>query len=251
MGIGVVELTGQFKEAGLRQGDTVLLHSSLKSFGLVDGGAGGVITALINAIGEEGTLVVPTLTGRREDSKSSPPVFDVVNTKCWTGILAETVRNREDARRSLHPTHSAAAIGCRKEELTRGHEYSVSPCDDKSPYYINAAVKGYILLAGVDQESNTSIHSCEEIAGVPYHLQPDVVKVNITGYDGEKLTVANRLHNWEKPETDFNKLDELLESKGIMKKYRVGSSLIRLINAYEMFEFTVGLLRKTPDYLLV
>ncbi|SHO43055.1 aminoglycoside N(3)-acetyltransferase [Anaerocolumna xylanovorans] len=251
MGIGVAELTGQFGEAGLGRGDTVLFHSSLKSFGFIDGGADAVIAALTNTIGVEGTLVVPTLTGHREDSKSCPPVFDVVNTKCWTGILAETVRNRKDAIRSLHPTHSAAAIGYRKEELTRGHEYSGSPCDEKSPYYINAAVKGYILLAGVDQESNTSIHSCEEIAMVPYHLQPDTVKINITGYGGQKLTVTNRLHNWEKPATDFNKLDELFESKGIMKKYRVGSSLIRLINAYEMFEFTVSLLRKTPDYLLV
>jgi aminoglycoside 3-N-acetyltransferase len=107
------------------------------------------------------------------------------------------------------------------------------------------------MLAGVDQESNTSIHSCEEIAGVPYHLQKDAIEISITGYGGKKITVTNRLHNWEKPATDFNKLDELYENMGIMKKYVVGNSTIRLINAFDMFEFTINLLTNNPVYLLV
>ncbi len=251
MGIGVKELAEQFQGIGLKYGDTVLLHSSLKSFGYIDGGAIAVVHSLMNVVGMDGTLLVPTLTGRREDSASCPPVFNVVNTKCWTGIIPETVRTSEEARRSLHPTHSVAAIGCRKEDVTSGHENSKSPCDKSSPYYINAAIKGYIMLAGVDQESNTSIHACEEIAGVLYHLQKDTVKITITGYGGQRITVTNRLHNWEKPETDFNKLEELFEKKGIMKKYRVGNSTVRLINAYEMFDFTINLLTQKPDYLLV
>jgi aminoglycoside 3-N-acetyltransferase len=245
------ELTRQFKRTGLKPGDTVLIHSSLKSFGYVEGGADTVIRSLMDTIGEEGTLIVPALTGRREDSAVSPPVFDVSNTKCWTGIIPETVRNMESARRSLHPTHSVAAIGLKKEYITAGHENSNSPCDKKSPYYKNAMIRGYIMLAGVDQESNTSIHSCEEIAGVPYHLQKDAIEISITGYGGKKITVTNRLHNWEKPATDFNKLDELYENKGIMKKYVVGNSTIRLINAFDMFEFTINLLTNNPVYLLV
>ena len=251
MSINGSELTEQFKETGLKYGDSVLIHSSLKSFGYVEGGVHTVVRSLIDTVGKEGTLIVPTLTGRREDSAVCPPVFDVLKSKCWTGILPETVRNSEGARRSLHPTHSAAALGARKEYMTSGHENSKSPCDDNSPYYKNAAAKGYIMLAGVDQESNTSIHSCEEIAGVPYHLQKDVLEISLTGYEGKKITVTNRLHNWEKPATDFNKLDELFEYKGIMKKYMAGNSLIRLINAHDMFEFTIDLLTHDPYYLLV
>ena len=107
------------------------------------------------------------------------------------------------------------------------------------------------MLAGVDQESNTSIHTCEEIAGVPYHLQKEITKIDITGYDGKKITVTNRLHNWEKPETDFNKLDELFERKGIMRKFIIGDSQIRFIRANDMFAFTVELLKNTPNYLLI
>jgi aminoglycoside 3-N-acetyltransferase len=245
------ELTKQWKSAGLKQGDNILIHSSLKSFGYVEGGASAVIRSLLDAIGEEGTLIAPTLTGRREDSVLSPPIYDVLQTKCWTGIIPETLRNMENAKRSLHPTHSAVAIGSRKEYLTSGHEKSKSPCDDSSPYYKNSMIGGYIILAGVDQESNTSIHSCEELAGVIYHLQEDPFDIPVAGYRGETVTVTNRLHNWYKPETDFNKLDELLGEKKIMKKYMVGNSLIRIINASDMFEFTIKLLKKNTDFLLI
>ena len=112
-------------------------------------------------------------------------------------------------------------------------------------------IGGYIILAGVDQESNTSIHSCEELAGVIYHLQEDPFDIPVAGYRGETVTVTNRLHNWYKPETDFNKLDELLGEKKIMKKYMVGNSLIRIINASDMFEFTIKLLKKNTDFLLI
>ncbi len=251
MSINRIELTKQFKNTGLKSGDSLLLHSSLRSFGYVGGGAHTVVGSLLDTIGEEGTLIVPALTGKREDSVFSPPVFDVLNTKCWTGIIPETVRNMEGARRSLHPTHSAAAIGCRKEYVTLGHEKSRSPCDESSPYYKNSVIRGYIMLAGVDQESNTSIHSCEEIAGVLYHLQEEPFDISITGYQGELINVTNRLHQWEKPETDFNKLEEVFEKKGIMKKYMAGNSVIRLIRAGDMFELTIELLRKDPYYLLV
>jgi aminoglycoside 3-N-acetyltransferase len=111
-------------------------------------------------------------------------------------------------------------------------------------------IRGYIMLIGVDQNSNTSIHSCEEIVAVPYHLQDRVTEVYITGYNGEKILVRNRLHNWNKPPTDFNKVDGLFLEKGIMKIFKIGNSTIRLIKAELMFEILIDLLTKDPFYLL-
>ena len=82
------------KELGLKQGDTVLVHSSLSSFGYVDGGADTVIDALLETVGKEGTVLVPTLTGSEHLSAENPPVFDVRNTPCWTGKIPETFRKR-------------------------------------------------------------------------------------------------------------------------------------------------------------
>lgn len=245
------DLVSGFKELGLNNGDTVLVHSSLKSFGKVEGGAECVIESILETIGENGTLIVPALTGKSEDSPEQPPIFDVNNTPCWTGKIPETVRRMPGVIRSLHPTHSAAAIGFHAKYITTGHENSCSPCDKESPYWKNALKGGYIMLIGVDQESNTTIHSCEEIAQVPYHLQKDVTATYIKGYDDRRVLVVNRLHDWNKPETDFNHLDKLYKEKGIMRLGRIGNAEIRLIDAAKMFEFTVQLLIEDPLFLLV
>lgn len=245
------DLIQDFKALGLKEADTVLLHSSMKSIGRVERGADDVIDALLNVLGEEGTLMVPSLTGKMEDSPINPPKFDVLASPCWTGTIPETARKRPEAKRSLHPTHSVSAIGSKKYVITEGHEFSKTPCDNTSPYYKNANFGGFILFMGVAQESNTTIHTCEELAKVPYHLQKEITHMVITGFNGEKINVSNYLHDWEKPETDFNKLDELFKSKSIMKLGTVGNSIVRLVNAKDMLDFTVDLLQKDPLFLLV
>ncbi|WP_273333314.1 AAC(3) family N-acetyltransferase [Dictyoglomus turgidum] len=244
------DIVGKIRGQGIKEGDIMLVHSSLRSFGYVEGGAETVIDALLESVGEEGTVIVPTITAKSTDSPENPPIFDVNNTPCWTGIIPETFRKRKEAKRSLHPTHSAAAIGGLRDLIIEGHEFSESPCDKNSPYYKNAERNGYIMLIGVDQNSNTSIHSCEEIVGVPYHLQEEFTQVYITGYDGEKILVRNRLHNWNKPPTDFNKIESLLLEKSIMKIFHIGNSTIRLIKASQMFDMLIDILTKNPLFLL-
>lgn len=244
------DIVEKFSSSGLKQGDIILVHSSLKSFGYVEGAQFSIIEGLMECIGNEGTLVVPTLTGKREDSRLNPPIFDVKNTPCWTGIIPETVRKMPNAVRSYHPTHSVAAIGHRKYEITEGHEYTKSPCDEKSPYFKIAKNGGYIILIGVDEESNTCIHSCEEISKVPYHLQSENTESIITGYNNDKIRIINKLHNWEKPATDFNKLDDIYYNKGIMNILKIGNAIIRIIDAKLMFEYTIEILKENPLFLL-
>jgi aminoglycoside 3-N-acetyltransferase len=246
-----IDVEDGLHELEIKKGDTLLVHSSLKSFGSVSGGQKTVINAILNVIGEEGTLIVPTLTGKREDSRDDPPIFDVRITPCWTGIIPETVRNMEKTVRSYHPTHSVAAVGYYKKLITSQHESSYSPCDKNSPYFKLSKLNGYILLLGVDQESNTCIHSCEEIAEVGYHLQKEWTEVYIKDYDGNDIKIVNRLHNWNKPPTDFNKLDKLYSKNGIMKISKVCNSTVRLINAASLFDFTISLLRNNPEFLII
>lgn len=244
------ELIEGLKFTGLGLGDCVLVHSSLSSLGYVEGGAAAVIEAIRTVLGDEGTLIVPTLTGKREDSADNPPVFDVAHTKSWTGIIAETVRQMEGTTRSYHPTHSAAAIGKNAIDILQGHEKSKTPCDEASPYYKNAKLGGKILLIGVDQESNTTIHTCEELSAVPYHLQRETAQAVITGYNGEKITISNRLHEWNKQPTHFNRLEQAYGKRGIMTRTRIGNADIRLINATDMIAYTIDLLHKNPSFLL-
>lgn len=250
MNLSQSEIVEGFNKLGLTSGSTVLVHSSLSSFGYVEGGVITVISSLLEAVGNDGTVIVPTLTGKYTDNKDNPPMFDVRKTPCWTGKIPETFRCMPNAKRSLHPTHSVSAIGSRRDELLLGHETGESPCDKKSPYFKNAMLDGYVMLIGVDQESNTTIHCCEEVAGVPYHLQKDFTELKLVGYSGEKISMRNKLHDWYKPPTDFNKFEELFLFHGIMKKIKIGNSIIRLIKAKAMLEFSVDLLLKDPFFLL-
>ncbi len=231
-------------------GTTLFVHSSLKSFGYVQGGPQTVIEALLKVVGEKGTVFVPTFTGKREDSPRNPPSMHISDTPCWTGLIPETFRKRKEARRSLHPTHSTAAIGPSTSFLQGEHHKGITPCDKKSPFYKNYLDQGLILLIGCDQESNTTIHCCEELAEVPYHIQKESTRGICYTSSGKRVEVCNYLHDWNKPPTDFNKLAPLFLRENIMTLHKVGNADVFCIDAVSMIDFTVPLLRKNPYFLV-
>ncbi|HHY97207.1 MAG TPA: AAC(3) family N-acetyltransferase [Firmicutes bacterium] len=236
------------RELGIKEGDGFLVHSSLSSFGYVAGGADTVIDAMLEAVGPEGTVLVPTLTGRREDGPDDPPIFDVRHSPCWTGRIPSEFMKRPEARRSLHPTHSVSGIGPSVPDLIAGHEHSTTPCGKETPYYRLAQRGGYILLIGVGQGSNTTIHTAEELAGVPYHMQKVPTDTVIIDYDGNRHMERLYLHDWGTPRR-FERIDEELLNLGIMRMGKVGASTLRLIKSLPMIEFLVEKLRNDPHYL--
>ncbi len=234
----------------LEKGRCVFLHSSLKSLGYVDGGPLTVIEALLETVGDKGTLFVPAFNGKKEDSPQNPPVFHVSETPCWTGVIPETFRKLESARRSYHPTHSVSSMGPSTSFLIDEHQYSITPCNKKSPFYKNALLNGYILLIGCDQESNTTIHCCEELAEVPYHLQKEPAVCTCITEDNKKIEITTYLHDWHKPPTDFNRLAQPYLEENIMTRGKVGNTEVFLIDAAKMIDFTVNLLLDEPNFLV-
>lgn len=102
---------------GLTGTETILIHSSMKSIGAVEGGADTVLDALMEFFAE-GLLLLPTHTWQFIDQDH--PVFDVRRSPCCVGILPELFRQRPGVVRSLHPTHSIAACGRGAAEYLAG-----------------------------------------------------------------------------------------------------------------------------------
>jgi aminoglycoside 3-N-acetyltransferase len=238
-----------FRALGLPEGVPVLVHSSLRSFGRVDGGAETVIDGLLDAVGPRGTVMAATLTGHRGLSPANPPVTDMRTAPAWNGRIPETLRQRSDAVRSIHPTHSCAAVGAQAEALTHGHENTATPCGVPSPYWRNAAAGGYIAMAGCILTTCTTMHTIEELANVPYHLQPKPTRGVCIDARGRRVQVPVRLHDYGGPERDFPVMEPILLKRGLMRIGKVGKSTVRLIQAMGLIESALECLRSDPYFL--
>lgn len=242
------DLVASFIGLGVRHGQQLLLHSSLSSLGHVTGGADTVIDALLDVLGPEGTLIVPTLTGHEGVGPEADVLFDVASTPGWTGRISETLRQRSGAVRSLHPTHSVAAVGADAEYLTRHHEDTLTPCGFGSPYVkLAQRASGRILLLGVGHDSNTTLHAVEELAAVPYHLQPVPTKGIIRTGSGELIRTFWP-HQYGTGR-HFPAIEPLLTERGAQTTGTVGAATARLVRAEDLLALGQAALAIDPQFL--
>ena len=109
-----LDLQNSFKELGVGRGDVLVLQSSYKGCGEIEGGPDGLIDALMDLLGPEGTLIMPAYNFTQWTSNH---YFDVLETPSEVGIITEVFRNRENVGRTAHPIHSLSVWGKYKEEL--------------------------------------------------------------------------------------------------------------------------------------
>ncbi len=231
------QIKSGLSELGVNAGDVVIVHSSLSSFGEVEGGADTVIDALLEAIGDKGTLIVPTFN-------YEPGIFDIKETPSVVGKITETLRLRKGAVRSAHPTHSVTAIGRLAELITEDHD-KVDAFAKDSALHKAARVDAKILQLGVDQTSNSSIHVAEELAGVPYLDKQRRV--------GIKLANGKLIQKWvRRPgcSRGFGAVDELLYERNAIKELMIGGCKARLMSARTVIEVAVKMMRSEPAALL-
>jgi len=173
-------LSHDFAALGVGLGQVVLLHSSLSSLGHIEGGAGTVVSALLDVLRAEGTLVVPAGTAGHSDTsplyraavagmtpgevaayRARMPAFDPATTPSQQmGRIAEHVRTLPGARRSAHPHTSFAAIGPRAAEIVDGHARDCL-LGERSPLARLYDADALVLLLGVGYDKCTAFHLAE------------------------------------------------------------------------------------------
>ena len=156
-------------ECMLHSDDTLIVHSAFAGLSRADYRAETVIEALLDALPNL-TLLMPTMTWRTVTPEN--PNFDEMATPSHTGALTEVFRTRYASHRSIHPTHSTAALGPKADYMTRWHHLGETPCPPHSPFGRLAAVDAGILLLGVGFESCTAIHCWEEQINPDYYVKP-------------------------------------------------------------------------------
>ncbi|MFP4501182.1 MAG: aminoglycoside N(3)-acetyltransferase [Candidatus Hydrogenedentota bacterium] len=239
------------RQLGLRPGDNLLVHSSLKSFGRVDGGADTVIDGILDVLGGRGTLLAPTLTGGPEYGPDNPPHIDLRTASCWTGALPETLRQRPAAIRSTHPTHSVAALGAHADTLTLDHHLSPTPCSYTSPYQRLLRAGGKIAFFGCGLCVCTTFHAIESIACVEYHLQKAITYASCIDQHSNRIETPCRLHDYHSPEREFPVMQPILIKKGAMRVGTIGKATVRMVDTTALLDITLDALRFDPWYLTV
>ncbi|MEU9167042.1 AAC(3) family N-acetyltransferase [Streptomyces sp. NPDC048420] len=173
-------VSSQFRALGIRPGDTVLVHASLRAVGPVRGGVRAVVDALLDTLGADGTLVVSTQTPDNSDPsrwavtrgravpaaewarlRETLPAFDPARTPSFgVGVLPEEVRTRAGALRSSHPQSSFAALGPAAARITDGHALNCH-LGEESPLARLEELNARVLLLGVGYSVCTSFHLAE------------------------------------------------------------------------------------------
>ena len=155
---------------GIAKGDAVFIHSSLKSLGYVEGGAATVVQALQEAVGPQGTLVLPTyyMPGGsiRGTCEMKDYVFDVRKHGTNMGRLPEAFLASAGISRSVHPTHSVSAWGRHAAYLTEAHHRAPSVFGEGSPWQRFVGLdNAKVLGLGISMGPVTFYHVLEDAMG--------------------------------------------------------------------------------------
>ena len=234
---------------GVRRGGAVLVHSSLSSFGYVRGGAGAVIGALQEAVGDEGALLMPSFQrGLEYELVFRGCRFDLRNSPSEMGLITEVFRRSPGVVRSLHPTHSVAGWGRRARSFLEGHERCTVSCGWGSPFHRLCEAGGQILFLGVDHSCNTTLHFVENTSGAPT-LSCKLFDPVVVDYEGREIVVPTYPH-LPGLRRNYPKVEAVLKQAGAQREVRVGKATLRLVEAGEMWELVRDRIREDPLFLI-
>lgn len=248
------DLVEGFRRIGIKKGMTVEVHTSMKKFGYVIGGSQTVVDALLEAVGYDGTIVMPLQSsGNTEPSywvnppaerylwnkiRSSMPPFDPDASEfAYMGQVPNNLNRRPGAYRSNHPSCAFVTYGKYGKLIAHTHDLDFA-LGENSPLGTMYGLPSYILLAGVGYDNCTAMHLGEYRSNArPIVLQGSAVEEN--GY-----------RHWEKyldldlDSDEFKEIGEKFEAAGKVTVGNVGAAECRFMKFSEIVDFTAEYLKK-------
>lgn len=245
------DIKSALKEVGVQKGQAIMVHTSLSSLGYVCGGAQSIIEALMEGVGEEGTIMMPTQSWKNLDPAAGVywqepeewwpvireyiPAYDKRITPTNTmGAVSEMFRQWSGTLRSDHPARSVAAWGRYAQYLTENHDLS-DIFGDSSPIGRLYELDGNVLLIGVGYDKNTSLHLADVRAEYP--SKHTVMESSAIKVDGQR--------KWQTYETlavdgeDFPVIGEAFEQTGQVRHVSLGNGILSMMSQRMLVDFAV------------
>ncbi len=264
----LASITADLRAIGLSEGDTVIVHTSLKKVGFVVSGPKAVVEALMSVVTESGTVIMPAFTTDYTDPldwRYKPPPrdwaefvrsnllpFDPATTPSHeAGAVAELFRTYPTVLRNDHPIVSYAAWGRDAEFAVTGAELGMMD-GETSPLARIYDLDGKVLLLGVGYGACTSIHlatrrqtdppimprsipTWDESGQVHWNTYPDVLQPG----DLDQPVIEQR-------KLRFSDVGTAFEGTGAVTFGQVGNAETRLFRQRALVDFTTEYFNSHP-----
>jgi aminoglycoside 3-N-acetyltransferase len=239
------------RRLGVEPGHALLVHASLRSLGRVTGGAETVVSALREAVGPTGHVVVPT--GTEANSKTSRvhqahiatltpddverfhldmPAFDKDKTPSGMGAISEALRTTRGAARSAHPQSSFAAIGPEADLLMADHPLECHLGPDSPLGKLNK-MEAHVLMIEVGYWAFTGFHLAEYL----YSPRPPKRAYACV------VSTADGTRRWQEyddvvlDDQEFEDIGKSLEKNMAVRRGKVGHAQCRLVPLQAAVDF--------------
>ena len=259
-GVTKSDVVKALREAGVKEGDFLLVHSSMSVFGYLNGGAEMIIEALKEAVGEKGTFLLPVLRncfaniGGPNAAIKHRPYKKYNLDAIWTGHLPRTMLKKfPKSPFSDHLTHAWCGWGAQAAEACKDHKFDDTPCSDRSPMAYALKNNGKIVHLGSRIGSTTFLHFLEEHFDLPG--LSDVLCV-VEGKDGVRYNVAMKKNlpgcrEFYRESEDTGKFFTAARAKGLeIKKSQLALGTILAMDMQSLYTIGGELCKKDPYIFL-
>lgn len=233
------DILAQLASMGAPVGSVVLMHTSMRAVGPVEGGAQGLLDAMVDYFTKDGGLLcVPTHTWHNLDKEIT---LDMTSSDTCLGVFSTVAAADPRGLRTENPTHSMVIFGdrARAEKFAAGEIDVRTPIAPDSCYGKLFTEEGYVLLVGVAQNRNTYLHTVEEMLEVPNRMADTPTPVAVRRPSGEIVRREMKLFY-----TDYNEdiCNRFLQFDTAFRYWRcirdgfIGNAPAQLCNARKLKE---------------
>ena len=240
-------VTSLLQQAQVPSDGVLFVHSAFRALSQAGFRADAFVAALADYMAP-GTLVMPTMTWRLVTPET--PFFDEISTPSHVGVIPELFRQTVATHRSLHPTHSVAAIGRLAEALLSGHHLDDTPCSPNSPYGRARKEDAHILLLGIGFERCTAIHVAEETAAIDVYLEPASQAGVYECRSRSGVVHQVRLRRHLRLNRNFPQFEAPLDAAGKLRRGNLAGASWLAVTQRDLLDLVLSTLTKNPHAII-
>ncbi|MHB8062985.1 MAG: AAC(3) family N-acetyltransferase [Ruminiclostridium sp.] len=247
--VKIEDITSALIAGGVKQGDTIFIHADVSTIGRLAQAnrslfLGGILTAFKEAVGLQGTIIMPTFTY----SFCRGEIYDIKNSPSTVGCLTEYFRNLSEVVRTKDPIFSTAIWGKNAKEYVNVSKNCFGT-DSIFDYMHRDNAK--IVMFGTPKFPLTHFHYVEQKLNMPYRFIKKftgIIKNNDEEYSDEVFYFVRKLD--EISTSNPRKLQNYLRSQDVVSTIPIGFHYIEILQENEIFDSIYNMLIKDPYIIL-